>query len=182
MRALLASLLLAVALAACGTRGTLYTFALNQSGAGTSGDPARFTLQNLTFLYNDPSAQEYDAQLLAPRARPPVIPSTLDRNLDSGVLLAQDVFNRGAADGHRPPGQRAAISSLSVESYSVSVTDLRRSAGPCGDRSWVSVLCATTMSSSDRTVTYCPPAPMPVWAPLNGPGEFGASHTHHRYP
>ncbi|NOT34272.1 MAG: hypothetical protein HOP12_08905, partial [Candidatus Eisenbacteria bacterium] len=32
----------------------LYTFALNQSGTGTPGDPASFSVQNLTFLYNDP--------------------------------------------------------------------------------------------------------------------------------
>jgi hypothetical protein len=81
----------------------LYTFTLAQTGGGTPADPATFTLANLTFLYNDPDANEYDAQLLAPRPKPPVIASTLDRNLDYGVLLAQDVFNRGANDGQERP-------------------------------------------------------------------------------
>ena len=35
----------------------LYTFTLNQTGAGTPADPATFTLGNLTFLYNDPSIE-----------------------------------------------------------------------------------------------------------------------------
>lgn len=81
----------------------LYTFSLNQSGAGTEADAATFTLANLTFLYNDPNSNEYDAQLLAPRPKPPVIASTLDRNLDYGVFLAQDVFNRGTNDGQEVP-------------------------------------------------------------------------------
>jgi hypothetical protein len=81
----------------------LYTFTLTQQGAGTPQDPATFTLGNLTFLYNDPAMNEFDAQLLAPRTRPPVIASTLDRNLDYGVLLAQDVFNRGTNDGQERP-------------------------------------------------------------------------------
>ena len=81
----------------------LYTFSLSQTGAGTAADPAQFTLENMTFLYNDPATQEYDAQLLAPRARPPVIPSVVDPSVDWGVLLAQDVFNRGANDGQERP-------------------------------------------------------------------------------
>ncbi len=81
----------------------LYTFTLDQSGAGTPSDPATFTIRNLTFLYNDPNSNEYDAQLLAPHPKPPVIASTLDRNLDYGVFLAQDVFNRGTNDGQEVP-------------------------------------------------------------------------------
>src|SRR5262245_27273085 len=81
----------------------LYTFSLNQSGAGTPNDPATFTIQNLTFLYNDPTTNEYDAQLLAPHAKPPVIPSTVNRTVDYGVFLAQDVFNRGTNDGQEVP-------------------------------------------------------------------------------
>lgn len=81
----------------------LYTFTLNQSGAGTVGDPATFSINNLTFLYNDPATNEYDAQLLAPHARPPVIPSTVNRSVDYGVFLAQDVFNRGTMDGQERP-------------------------------------------------------------------------------
>jgi hydrazine synthase alpha subunit-like protein/WD40 repeat protein len=81
----------------------LYTFTLDQHGAGTPQDPATFTLGNLTFLYNDPDRNEFDAQLLAPRPKPPVIASRLDRNLDYGVFLAQDVFNRGTNDGQERP-------------------------------------------------------------------------------
>ncbi len=81
----------------------LYTFTLTQSGAGTAEDPATFTLAGLTFLYNDPTSQEYDAQLLAPHAKPPVIPSIVDRGVDYGVFLAQDVFNRGTNDGQEVP-------------------------------------------------------------------------------
>jgi hypothetical protein len=46
---------------------------------------------------------EYDAQLLAPHPKPPIIPSTLDRSVDYGVFLAQDVFNRGTQDGQEIP-------------------------------------------------------------------------------
>ncbi len=81
----------------------LYTFTLNQAGAGTPTDPATFSVGNMTFLYNDPTTNEYDAQLLAPHARPPVIASTLDRSLDYGVFMAQDVFNRGTNDGQERP-------------------------------------------------------------------------------
>ena len=81
----------------------LYTFTLTQTGAGTPADPATFSLGNLTFLYNDPATNEYDAQLLAPRPKPPVIPSTIDRTVDYGVFLAQDVFNRGTNDGQERP-------------------------------------------------------------------------------
>jgi hypothetical protein len=81
----------------------LYTFSLGQSGSGTPGDPATFSIQNLTFLFNDPTTNEYDAQLLAPHPRPPVVASTLDRNLNYGVFLAQDVFNRGTSDGQEVP-------------------------------------------------------------------------------
>ena len=81
----------------------LYTFTMDQTGAGTPTEPATFSLGNLTFLFNDPNTNEYDAQLLAPRPKPPVIPSTLDKSLDYGVFLAQDVFNRGTADGQERP-------------------------------------------------------------------------------
>ncbi len=93
----------------------LYTFTITQSGGGTLSDPATFALGNLTFLYNDPDANEYDAQLLAPRPRPPVIASTLDRSVDYGTFLAQDVFNRGASDGQeRPVRGTDAIDSIAV--------------------------------------------------------------------
>jgi hypothetical protein len=81
----------------------LYTFTLHQSGAGTVADPATFSVADLTFLYNDPTSNEYDAQLLAPHSRPPVIPSTVNHSVDYGVFLAQDVFNRGHGDGQEVP-------------------------------------------------------------------------------
>jgi len=81
----------------------LYTFTLDQTGGGTVEDPSTFTLGSLTFLYNDPTANEYDAQVIAPRAKPPVIPSTIDRGQTSGVFMAQDVFNRGLGDGQEVP-------------------------------------------------------------------------------
>ncbi len=81
----------------------LYTFALNQVGSGTPEDPATLSLDELSFLYNDPAANEYDAQLLWPREKPPVIPSTVDHTMDSGIFLAQDVFHRGTQDGQEVP-------------------------------------------------------------------------------
>jgi hypothetical protein len=81
----------------------LYTFTLSQSGTGAPGDPASFSVMNMSFLYNDPNTNEYDAQLLAPHPKPPIIPSHIDRNLGYGEFLAQDVFNRGTNDGQEHP-------------------------------------------------------------------------------
>ncbi len=81
----------------------LYTFTLNQSGAGTEEDPATITINDLTFLYNDPGWNEYDAQLLAPHKKPPVIPPNGDPTLDFGIFTASDVFNRGDNDGQEVP-------------------------------------------------------------------------------
>jgi hypothetical protein len=93
----------------------LYTFTLEQQGSGTPADPATFTIANLAFLYNDPDRNEYDAQLLAPRSKPPVIPSQVDRTVDYGVFLAQDVFNRGLNDGQERPQRGVdAIDSIAV--------------------------------------------------------------------
>ncbi|MGH7725931.1 MAG: hypothetical protein ACREOU_10945 [Candidatus Eiseniibacteriota bacterium] len=93
----------------------LYTFTVEQQGAGTVGDPATFTVGNMTFLYNDPAMNEFDAQLLAPRAKPPVVPSIVNRSVDYGVFLAQDVFNRGMNDGQeRPLRGTDAIDSIAV--------------------------------------------------------------------
>ncbi len=81
----------------------LYTFGLRQEGLGTAEDPAHLELVDMTFLYNDPDWQELDAQLLAPREKPPVIEDTVDRSQTTGVFLAQDVFNRGTRDGQERP-------------------------------------------------------------------------------
>jgi hypothetical protein len=83
----------------------LYTFTLSQTGDGTLGDPATINLEDLTFLYNDPTTNEYDAQLLAPRAKPPIVPDVADETQDSGIFIAQDVFNRGSNDGQEIPVQ-----------------------------------------------------------------------------
>jgi hypothetical protein len=81
----------------------LYTFTLDQAGAGTQDSPATFSIGNLTFLYNDPNTNEFDAQLLAPHSRPPVIASTVNHSVTYGEFLAQDVFNRGTGDGQEVP-------------------------------------------------------------------------------
>ncbi len=81
----------------------LYTFTINQSGAGTPDDPATLSLDELSFLYNDPAANEYDAQLLWPREKPLVIPDTVNRAYDSGTFLAHDVFNRSLQDDQEVP-------------------------------------------------------------------------------
>jgi len=96
----------------------LYTFTLNQVGGGTPGDPATISIDDLTFLYNDPDWNEYDAQLLMPHAKPPVIPSTVDLNRTDGVILANTVFNRALTDGQEVPVEGAtgddAIDTLAV--------------------------------------------------------------------
>jgi hypothetical protein len=81
----------------------LYTFTLTQAGAGTPEDPATITVANLTFLYNDPDWNEYDAQLLAPHDPPPVVDPVGDAGSDFGIFTAGDVFNRSTADGQEVP-------------------------------------------------------------------------------
>ena len=81
----------------------LYSFSLRQTGAGTPEDPATLEIVDLTFLYNDPGTNEYDAQLIAPRATPPVIPSSVDGRAGAGTFVAEDVFNRSASDGQEVP-------------------------------------------------------------------------------
>jgi hypothetical protein len=81
----------------------LYTFSLHQEGAGTPEDPATLEIVDLTFLYNDPATNDYDAQLVAAHPAPPVIEDTIDSRASTGVFLAQDVFNRSTADGQEVP-------------------------------------------------------------------------------
>ncbi len=81
----------------------LYTFTLNELGSGTPEDPSRLEITDLTFLYNDPSTNEYDAQLIAPREKPPVVPDQIDPSVDWGIFTALDVFNRGTMDGQERP-------------------------------------------------------------------------------
>ncbi|HKK70938.1 MAG TPA: hypothetical protein VKA86_06955 [Candidatus Krumholzibacteria bacterium] len=81
----------------------LYTFTLNETGSGTQDDPTRIEIDDLTFLYNDPNTNEYDAQFVAARAKPPVIEDTIDPSVDWGIFTAVDVFNRGHSDGQEVP-------------------------------------------------------------------------------
>lgn len=81
----------------------LYTFTLGETGSGTEEDPTRIEIDDLTFLYNDPNTNEYDAQIIAGRERPPVIEDTIDPDLDYGTFTASDVFNRGTGDGQERP-------------------------------------------------------------------------------
>jgi len=81
----------------------LYTFTLKQTGAGTPSDPATLSIENLTFLYNDPTSNEYDAQLIAPHAKPPVIASSANTSVTYGDLFADDVFFRSNVDGQEVP-------------------------------------------------------------------------------
>ncbi|MCB1184021.1 PD40 domain-containing protein [bacterium] len=81
----------------------LYTFTLEQTGSGTDESPATFSISDLTFLYNDPNWNEYDAQLLAPHAPPPVVDPVGDGVSDFGIFLGQDVFNRSTQDGQEVP-------------------------------------------------------------------------------
>jgi hypothetical protein len=81
----------------------LYTLDVDQEGAGTDADPATISLNNLTFLYNDPNTNEYDAQLLAAHPKPPVIEDVVDEGVDWGIFTAADVFNRGTQDGQARP-------------------------------------------------------------------------------
>ncbi|MCC7143241.1 MAG: PD40 domain-containing protein [Candidatus Eisenbacteria bacterium] len=80
----------------------LYTFTADIL-EGEAGAADRFEIRSLTFLYDDPEMNEYDAQLIAPRTKPPVIPSSVNRAVDHGEFLAQDVFNRGTEDGQERP-------------------------------------------------------------------------------
>ncbi len=80
----------------------LYTFSLTEEGSGTEADPTRISINDLTFLYNDPNTNEYDAQLIAPREKPPVIEPVTDPSVDWGIFTAQDVFNRGNDGQERP--------------------------------------------------------------------------------
>ena len=85
----------------------LYTFRLSEVATGDPENPVRLEIQDLTFLYNDPLTNEYDAQLIAPREKPPVIDPIVDHNVDYGIFTAQDVFNRGLNDGQERPLKNA---------------------------------------------------------------------------
>ena len=106
----------------------LYTFEVVADDAGNE------TISILTFLYNDPTMQEYDAQLVAPHARPPVIASTLDPGATTGVFHVSSIFNRQTGDGQeRPqPGDVAevmvieAIPTMPGDPRGISTTEFER--------------------------------------------------------
>lgn len=75
----------------------LYTFEVVPDGAGGE------TVSQLTFLYNDPTTQEYDAQLVAPRERPVAVPDQIDETQDTGVFHVSSVFRRQNGDGQERP-------------------------------------------------------------------------------
>ncbi len=106
----------------------LYTFEVLPDGQGGE------TISNLIFLYNDPNTQEYDAQLVAPRERPPAVPSTLDPGATTGVFHVSSIFNRQTGDGQeRPqPGDVAqvmvieAIPTFPGDARGISTTEFER--------------------------------------------------------
>jgi len=106
----------------------LYTFAV------VPGGPDGETISNLTFLYNDPTTQEYDAQLVAAHDRPEVIPSQIDANETTGVFAVGSIFNRQTGDGQeRPqPGEVTqvmvieAIPTFPGEGMGISTTEFER--------------------------------------------------------
>jgi len=51
-------------------------------------------------LYNDPNMWELEPVLVAPRTPPPILPSTIDLNQTTGLLVSKDVFLR--ADTRQP--------------------------------------------------------------------------------
>ncbi|RMF69300.1 MAG: hypothetical protein D6743_02055 [Calditrichaeota bacterium] len=60
---------------------------------------------DLRLLYNDPDTHEFDAVVISARPVPPVLPSTLDRSQDSGVLTVQNVYFRQRNDGQFRPNK-----------------------------------------------------------------------------
>jgi cytochrome c553 len=84
----------------------LYSFAVGRD----AGD--REEMQDLTLLWNDPATDELDAQLVAPRARPPLLPSTVDENLDWGTFVGEDIYARGFDGQERP--ERGSVSQVMI--------------------------------------------------------------------
>jgi hypothetical protein len=84
----------------------LYSFEIGRDANG------REEMQNLTLLFNDPATDELDAQLVATRQPPPLLPSTVDENLDWGVFVGEDVYARGN-DGQEQPA-RGSVSQIMV--------------------------------------------------------------------
>jgi hypothetical protein len=79
----------------------LYT--INRDGSG------------LTLLYNDPDMNEFDAVVVSPRPIPPTLPSTINRSMNSGLFVIQDVYNRQSNDGQaRPNKARQEVRQLMV--------------------------------------------------------------------
>jgi hypothetical protein len=75
----------------------LYSFEVGIDGAGQE------VMQNLTLLWNDPATDELDAQLVAPRQRPPLLASSVNESLGWGVFVGEDVYARDNDGQEQPP-------------------------------------------------------------------------------
>jgi cytochrome c553 len=84
----------------------LYAFAVGRNAGGGE------EMQDLTLLWNDPATDELDAQLVAPRPRPPLLPSTVDENLDWGTFVGEDIYARGFDGQERP--ERGSVSQVMI--------------------------------------------------------------------
>jgi hypothetical protein len=74
---------------------------------GPDGDYGLYTINRdgsgLSLLHNDPQMHELDAVVVAPRAKPPVRPESIDRTATTGVFTVQDVYFRQDRDGQARP-------------------------------------------------------------------------------
>ncbi len=80
----------------------LYTFSVNQSGAGTPGDPATFTVSNVTFLYNDPATER--VRRAAARAAPEAAGDRVDRQPLARLRRVPRAGRVQPQPGRRPGG------------------------------------------------------------------------------
>ncbi|MGH7492001.1 MAG: hypothetical protein ACREOO_06360 [bacterium] len=74
---------------------------------GVGGNYGLYTMNRdgsrLSLLYDDPQAQELDAVVATPRAKPPVIAEATRRDSTTGVFINQDVYFRQSRDGQARP-------------------------------------------------------------------------------
>jgi len=87
----------------------LYTFEV------IPGGPDGETISNLTFLYNDPLTQEYDAQLVAPHDRPPVVAPHTEPGQTTGVFAVTSIYRRQTGDGQEIPPAGAVSQVMVIE-------------------------------------------------------------------
>ena len=82
----------------------LYSFAVERDANNVD------TMQDQTLLWNDPATDELDAQLVTPRARPPIIAAATDENQDWGIFVGEDIYARGFDGQERP--ERGSVSQI----------------------------------------------------------------------